>query len=300
MSIFTGSGVALSTPFTKSNEFDASAYERLIEFQIKEGTAALVPCGTTGESATLTADEHIEVVKTAVAAAKKYGAKYSRKVPVIAGAGGNNTANCIAMGKALQATGADAIMCVTPYYNKTSQKGLLAHYTEIATQVDLPIMVYNVPVRTSLNMLPTTLQELGKLPNIVAVKEASSDIDQIAETIERCGADMDIYVGNDSQILPVLALGGRGVVSTMGNIAPGIIQGIVDLFFAGKLDEARVQQLSILPMIRLLFSDVNPMPVKAALNIMDFDMGLCRLPLVDVSDTLKADLTAEMKRIGIL
>jgi 4-hydroxy-tetrahydrodipicolinate synthase len=300
MSIYTGSGVALCTPFDKDGKFNPAAYDTFIDFQVANGTAALVSCGTTGESATLTADEHIEVVRTAVLSAKKAGEKHGRKVPVVAGAGGNDTAACIAAGRALTQAGVDALMYVTPYYNKTSQRGLVAHYTAIAAGVDLPIIVYNVPARTALNMQPKTLESIAKIPNIAAVKEASSDITQIAEVIERCAVDMDIYVGNDAEILPVLALGGKGVISTMGNIAPAQIQGIIDKFFAGDMTGSRALQLGILPLVRLLFADVNPMPVKAALRMMGFDMGHCRLPLVDIEPSLADALQSEMKRYGLL
>jgi len=296
MSIYTGSGVAICTPFNKSGAFNGEVYESLINFHAKAGTAAIVACGTTGESTTLTTEEHIEVVRTAVLAAKKA----ERKMPVIAGAGGNDTAACISMGKALQQVGADALMYVTPYYNKTSQRGLIEHYTKIAASVDLPIVIYNVPSRTALNMLPTTLAELAKLPNIQAVKETSSDINQIAEVIERCGHNLDVYVGNDSEILPVLALGGKGVISTMANIAPADIQSIVDKFMAGDLEGSRKLQLGILPMLRLLFADINPMPVKAALGMMGYDMGNCRLPLVDIDEELSSRLKQEMKRYGLI
>jgi len=300
MSIYTGSGVALCTPFDKNGNFNGIEYEKFIDFQVKQGTAALVSCGTTGESTTLSNEEHIEVVRTAVLAAKKAGEKYGRKVPVIAGAGGNNTAACIARGKALAQAGADALMYTAPYYNKTSQRGLVAHFTAIAAGADVPVVVYNVPPRTALNIQPKTLAEIAKLPNIQAVKETSSDINQITEVIERCASDMDIYVGNDSEILPVLALGGKGVISTMGNIAPVTIQSIVDKFFAGDLEGCRQLQLSILPMTRLLFADVNPMPVKAALRMMGLDMGYCRLPLVDIEPVLAEELLSEMKRFGLV
>ena len=300
MSIFIGSGVAVCTPFNKTGGFNGVVYESFIDFQIQKGTAAIVSCGTTGEAVTLGADEHIEVVKTAVTAAKKAGEKYGRKVPVIAGAGGNNTAACISTGKSLQQAGADALMYVTPYYNKTSQCGLVAHYTEIAKNVDLPIIVYNVPARTSLNLQPKTLAEIAKLPNISAVKEASSDITQIAEVIERCADNLDVYVGNDSEILPVMSLGGKGVISTMGNIAPADIQAIVDKFLAGDLAGSRKLQLGILPLVRLLFTDVNPMPVKTALRMMGFDMGSCRLPLVDIEPALAAELEHAMKEYGLI
>jgi len=300
MSIFTGSGVAVCTPFTQSGQFNQSVYQQLIDFQVREGTAAIVSCGTTGESVTLSNDEHIEVVATAVQATKAANEKYGRKVPVIAGAGGNDTAACISTGRALQKAGADALMYVTPYYNKTSQRGLVAHYTAIASAVDLPIVIYNVPPRTALNLQPATLATLAKIPNIQAIKETASDINQIAEMIALCEDDMDILVGNDSEILPTLALGGKGVISTMANIAPAKIATICAKFFAGEWEACRKLQLSILPMTKLLFADVNPMPVKAALRLMGYDMGQCRLPLVDVEDELREKLKAEMQRQGIL
>jgi len=300
MSIFTGAGVAICTPFTRGGQFCTKTYSELIGWQVREGIAAIVSCGTTGESVTLSHEEHIEVVSTAVAATKAAGEKYGRKVPVVAGAGGNNTAACIAMGRELQKVGVDALMYVTPYYNKTSQRGLVAHYSAIAAAVDLPIVIYNVPPRTALNMTPATLSALAKIPNIQAIKETASDINQIADMIALCEDDMDIFVGNDSEILATLALGGKGVISTMANISPGKIQGIVDKFFAGEWEECRKMQLSILPMVKLLFADVNPMPVKAALRIMGYDVGECRLPLVDIEDELRVKLRAEMQRQGIL
>ena len=300
MSIYTGIGVALCTPFDNQGAFNGTEYERLIDFQAEKGTDAIVSCGTTGEASTLKIDEHIEVVRTAVLAAKKAGGKHGRKLPVIAGAGGNDTDDCISLGKSLQQAGADALMYVTPYYNKTSQRGLVEHYTKIAASVDLPIVVYNVPSRTGLNMQPKTLAQLAKLPNIQAVKEASNDINQIAEVFELCGDNLDVYVGNDSEILVTLALGGKGVISTMGNIAPDTIRRIVTAFFEGKLEESRKLQLKILPMTRLLFTDVNPMPVKAALRMMGFDVGQCRLPLVDIEPELAGKLREAMKGFGMI
>ncbi|MCL2217599.1 MAG: 4-hydroxy-tetrahydrodipicolinate synthase [Defluviitaleaceae bacterium] len=300
MSIFSGSGAAVCTPFNSAGGFNAEAYAKLVSFHAEKNTDAIVSCGTTGEASTLSTDEHIEVVKTAVAAAKKFGGERGRKLPVVAGGGGNDTAACCAMGKKLQQAGADALMYVTPYYNKTSQKGLVAHYTAIAKAVDLPIIVYNVPGRTGLNILPKTLAALAKLPNIAAVKEASGDISQIAEVFQRCGGDLDVYSGNDDQILPILSLGGKGVISTIANIAPLEVHEIVTKFLSGDTTASREIQLSILPLVRLLFSDVNPMPVKAALNLMGFDAGQCRLPLVPIENELLESLKQEMKRFGLL
>jgi len=206
----------------------------------------------------------------------------------------------VTIGKSLRTAGSNALIYVTRYYNKTSQEGLIAHYSTIAASVDLPIIMYNVPSRTGLNMQPKAMAQLAKLPNIVGVKEASSDINQITEVLERCEDNLDLYIGNDSEILPALALGARGAISTMANIAPAAIQGIIDKFFAGDLVECRKQQLAILPIVRLLFTDVNPMPVKAALKLMGYDMGHCRLPLVDINEDLRTSLKNEMQRFGLV
>ena len=300
MSIYTGSGVAICTPFDGTGAFNAKTYEKLIEFHAEMGTDAIISCGTTGEGVTLAEDEHVEVVKTAVSAAKRYGDKRGRKLPVIAGAGGNDTAKCKKMGKALQQAGADALMYVTPYYNKASQSGLVAHYSSLAAAVELPIMVYNVPSRTGLNILPKTMEQLAKIPNITAIKEASADIGQIAEMAERLGSDVDIYSGNDDHIVPVLSLGGKGVVSTIANIIPGDLHCMVTKYLANDHAGALKLQLGILPLVRLLFTDVNPMPVKAALAFMGYDMGECRMPLTSISDSLADSLKTAMRDYGVL
>jgi len=293
MSIFTGSGVAICTPFDKAGKFNNEAYDKLINFQISQGTDAIIACGTTGEATTLSNDEHIEVVRQAVVSVGK-------RVPVIAGAGGNDTALCIEMAKAVSKAGADAVMCVTPYYNKTSQKGLVQHFTAIAAAVDAPIMLYNVPARTALNMLPKTVYEVSKIPNIVATKEASGDITQIAEVIERCGDNIAVYSGNDNDVVPVLSLGGKGIVSVAANIAPAKVHNMAKSYLSGDIETARKLQLELLPLIRLLFADVSPMPVKAALNMMGFDVGQCRLPLVTIENSLHDKLKQEMTRCGLL
>ena len=300
MSIFTGSGTAVATPFSKTGGFNCAAYERLIDFQVREGTDAIVACGTTGEATTLTKDEHIEIARQAVALTKSAGTNYNRKVPVIAGAGGNDTAKCIEMGKALTQAGADALMYVTPYYNKTSQKGLVQHYTAIAAAVDAPIVVYNVPARTALNMLPKTLFEISKLPNIVAMKEASGDIVQVAEMVELCGDSITMYSGNDNHIVPMLSLGGKGVISTIANIAPAAVHNMVTAYIEGNHEASLRLQLGILPLVRYLFADVNPMPVKAALNMMGFDVGECRMPLTTINDVLHENLMNEMTKYGLI
>ena len=300
MSVFTGSGVAVCTPFDKAGKFNCQAYEKLIHFQINSGTDAIVACGTTGEATTLSKDEHIEVVRCAVAFAKDAGERAGRKVPVIAGAGGNDTANCVEMGKALVKAGAHALMCVTPYYNKTSQKGLVQHFSAIAAAVDVPIVLYNVPSRTALNMLPSTLYELSRVPNIAAIKEASGDIVQVAEMIELCGDTITMYSGNDNHVVPMLSLGGKGVISTIANILPAQVHWMVSSYLEGDHKTSLDLQLGILPLVRLLFVDVNPMPVKAALNLMGYDVGVCRLPLTDIDESLYVNLKEEMTRYGIL
>jgi len=293
MSIFTGSGVAVCTPFDKTGNFDCAVYEKLINFQITSGTDAIVSCGTTGEATTLSKDEHIEVVRQAAAITNK-------RVPVIAGAGGNDTANCIEMGKALVQAGADALMCVTPYYNKTSQKGLVQHFTAIAAAIDVPIVVYNVPSRTGLNMLPKTLYEISRLDNIVAMKEASGDIVQVAEMMELCGDSITMLSGNDNHVVPILSLGGRGVISTIANIAPAQMHKMVTSYLEGDHKTSLDLQLGMLPLVRYLFADVNPMPVKAALKLMGFEVGNCRLPLTTIDDSLHKSLKDEMTRYGII
>lgn len=296
MSIFTGSGTALCTPFDTKGNFNPEAYEKLIRFQVENGTDAIIACGTTGEVSTLSNDEHVEVARTAVEIMKKC----PRKIPVISGAGGNDTRNIMNLGKRLQQVGVDGLMVVTPYYNKTSQRGLVEHFTTIAAAVDLPFVLYNVPVRTSLNMLPKTLQVLSKLENIVAVKEASGDIDQIGEVLELCGDALDVYSGNDSHVVPVLSLGGKGVISTIANVAPQQMHDMIMNYLNGNTVKATKMQLEMLPLVRALFADVNPMPVKEALNIMGLNAGPCRQPLTSIEDTLKQRLTTELKNYKII
>ncbi|MCL1843885.1 MAG: 4-hydroxy-tetrahydrodipicolinate synthase [Defluviitaleaceae bacterium] len=300
MSVFTGLGTAVCTPFSKTGEFDFLSYEKLINFQAENGADAIVACGTTGEASTLSLAEHVEVVAAAVATAKSAGEKAGRKIPVLAGAGGNDTIDCCRLGKACIKAGADALMFVAPYYNKPSQRGIAAHYAKIASEVDIPIIVYNIPGRTVINITAKTMEELSKIPNIVGVKEASGDFGQVAEIAERCGESFAIYAGNDDYIVPVLSLGGKGVISTTGNIAPQTIHDMVMKFLEGDVAGSRKLQLDVLPLIRLMFSDSSPAPVKAALNLMGFNMGECRLPLVPIEDGLLENLKAEMKKFGLI
>jgi len=259
-----------------------------------------VACATTGEASTLSFREHVEVAEAAVVFTKKYAAAAGRRVPVIAGSGGNDTRHCAELGKALQKVGVDALMNVTPYYNKTSQKGLVAHYTTLAHSVDLPIVLYNIPIRSVLNVLPETMAALSKIENIAAVKEASGDFGQVAEIAERCGDALDIYAGNDDYIVPVMSLGGKGVISTVGNLMPQTVHDIAAHYLNGDTEAARKLQLEILGLVRAIFKDVNPMPVKAALDLMGFEMGPCRAPLTTPSDEAYALVKAEMKKRGLL
>ena len=300
MTIFTGTGTAVCTPFDTNDNINPDAYARLIQFQVENSTDAIVTCGTTGEISTLDDDEHVEVARLAVEAVKA-ATHGTRRIPVIAGAGTNDTRHSITLAKRLEKQAqVDALMVVTPYYNKTSQKGLVAHFAAVAAAVNVPIVVYNVPSRTGLNLLPKTLLEMSKIENIVAVKEASGNITQIAEVCALCAGHLDIYSGNDDHVVPVLSLGGKGVISTTSNIAPQPMHDMVAKFLAGDISGAARIQLQLLDLMKLLFTDVNPMPVKAALNLMGFDMGHCRLPLTTIEESLQAALSAEMKKLGLL
>ena len=296
MSIFVGSGTAMCTPFFEDGSFNRESYENLVRFQVENGTDAIIACGTTGEVSTINDDEHVEIVRAAVEAVKAG----SRKIPVIAGAGGNDTRNILELGKKLQAVGVDGLMIVTPYYNKTSQRGLIEHFSLIAASIDIPIIIYNVPVRTSLNILPKTLAELSKIENIAGVKEASADIDQIAQVIELCGDNLAVYSGNDGHVVPVLSLGGKGVISTISNIAPQQMHDMIFKYFEGDVKESGKMQIKMQALIRTLFADVNPMPVKEALNILGKNAGPCRRPLTNIDDSLRQELITQMKNYGLL
>ena len=279
--IYKGVGVAICTPFDSRGEFNEKSYKNHINFLIDNGVNAIISCGTTGEAATMSLEEQINVVKCAVQVS-------NGRVPIIAGAGGNDTFACIKKGQEFTEVGADALMYVAPYYNKTSQKGLIEHFNCIADNVKLPIMLYNVPSRTGLNIAPKTIAELAKHERIIAIKEASGDITQITEVLAM--ADIDVYSGNDDHILPVMALGGLGVVSTVGNIIPKRLVDLINACISGDYEQARLLQFEILPLWRLIFADVNPMPIKAALNILGFNAGNCRLPLTGIDDLLKEKL----------
>ncbi len=291
--IFTGSGVAIVTPMDKSGNIDYPELAKLIEFQIENQTDAIVICGTTGESSTLTDDEHIELIRFTVE-------KTAKRVPVIAGTGSNDTAYSLMLSKEAAAVGADALLQVTPYYNKTSQRGLVRHFLEVANNVDLPMMLYNVPSRTGMTISIDAYKELAKHPNIVSTKEASGDISHIAKVAAACGDSLDIYSGNDDQIVPIMSLGGKGIVSVAANIAPKVIHDIAALYLDGKIKESSEMQLKYLGLLNALFLDVNPIPVKTAVNLIGFKAGNCRLPLVDLDVRHLNVLKEEMQKHNLI
>ncbi len=291
--IFTGSACALVTPMLSDGSIHLESFGRLIEDQIRGGTDALVVCGTTGEAATLSDREQQELIAYAVK-------KTAGRVPVIAGAGSNCTAHAVELCYAAKEAGADGLLAVTPYYNKTSQAGLVQHFTKMAEATELPLILYNVPGRTGCNLLPSTCKELAEHPTIVAVKEASSNLSQVADIAAACPEDFVIYSGNDDQILPILSLGGKGVISVVANVLPKETHDLCASFFAGRTAESRELQLKLLPLIRGLFSDVNPIPVKEALNLMGYSAGGCRLPLWRLDEGKRELLKAEMRKLGLV
>lgn len=289
--IFKGCGTAIITPFTKDGiNFDE--FRNLIEFQIKEGADSIIVCGTTGESSTMSIEEKKSAIKFAIDVANK-------RIPIIAGTGGNCTKSVIELSRYAESVGADALLIVTPYYNKTTQNGLIAHYTAIANSTNLPIILYNVPSRTGLNITPSTCLELSKFENIVAIKEASGNISQIAEIAELCGDNLHIYSGNDDQILPILSLGGIGVISVLSNLVPNDVHKMTNYFFLGEVQKATELQLKALPLVSALFCEVNPIPVKAACNMLGFNCGIPRLPLIEMSISGKEKLKKAMINYGI-
>ncbi|MCM8899982.1 4-hydroxy-tetrahydrodipicolinate synthase [Caldicoprobacter algeriensis] len=291
MSVFTGSCVALVTPFTEDGvNFESLA--NLIEFQIREGTDAILVCGTTGEPPTMTRDEKYSVIGFTVE-------KVAKRVPVIAGTGGYNTATVIEDSKEAERLGADALLIVTPYYNKTTQKGLIQHYAAIADAVHIPIIIYNVPGRTGLNVAPSTLKELSKIDNIVGIKEASGNIAQVTEMARLCGDKIDIYSGDDNIVVPILALGGKGVISVVANIAPQDTHEMVAKFLNGDIEGSRKLQFKLNPLIEALFLEVNPIPVKTALNLMGMNAGKLRMPLTDMSEQNLEILKKRMLEYGL-
>ena len=285
--LFKGVGSAVPTPFDE-NGVNISEFKKFLQFQIDNNVDALIVCGTTGESSTMTRDEKIIAINCALEVANE-------KIPVIVGTGSNNTREAIEMSEIAERLGANGILVVTPYYNKTTQRGLIAHYKAIAESVSLPIILYNVPSRTGVNIEPKTCFELSKVDNIVAIKEASGNISQVAQISNLCGDNLYIYSGNDDQIVPICSLGGIGVISVLSNIKPKFVHDMVYDFLDGNIDKARKMQLNILPLINSLFSEVNPIPVKYALNELGFNFSVPRLPLVEFSDTNKKVLRQYLK-----
>ena len=290
--LFEGCGTAIITPFTKDG-VNFEEFGKMIEFQIKEGADAIIVCGTTGEAATMTLEERKETIKYAVDKANK-------RIPIIAGTGSNCTASAIEMSKYAESVGVDGILVVTPFYNKTTQEGLVAHYKAIASAVKVPIILYNVPSRTGLNINPSTCLELSKIKNIVAIKEASGNLSQIAEIAELCRDELTIYSGNDDQVLPILSLGGVGVISVLSNIIPKDVHKMVTYYLEGNTKKATKLQLDTLNLTKLLFSEVNPIPVKAACNMIGFNAGIPRLPLIEMTKEGQKKLKAEMKKYGVI
>lgn len=293
MALFTGSGVAIVTPFNKDGSVNYDAFEKMINYQIENKTDAIIVCGTTGEASTLTDDEQIETIKFCVDTVKK-------RVPVIAGAGSNHTEHGIELCKKSQQVGADGLLIVTPYYNKTTQKGLVTYYKNMAGSVDIPVIMYSVKGRTGLNIAPETVKKLSEIDNIVAIKEASGDLSQVAQIAALCGDKIDIYSGNDDQILPLLSLGGKGVISVLANVAPKNTHDMVMKFLEGNIEESKKLQLEAIELINALFCEVNPIPVKAALNMMGFNAGGYREPLVEMEDKNYDRLKIAMKNYGLI
>lgn len=291
MSLFTGSGVAIITPFTDDG-VDFKKLEELLEWHVKEGTDAIIICGTTGEASTMTSDEKKAAINFTIDVINK-------RIPVIAGTGSNNTKLAVEMSTWADEAGADGLLLITPYYNKTTQKGCIEHFKAIAREVKKPIIIYNVPSRTGLNILPETLYELSKVPNIAGVKEASSDIVQITRLAQLCRDKLDIYSGNDDQVVPILSVGGKGVISVVANILPKNTHDMVAKFFEGDLKGSLDLQLNMFPLIKSLFIETNPIPVKEAMNLMGMNVGPLRLPLVNMSEKNLETLKKELKAYGI-
>lgn len=290
--VFTGSAVALITPMNKDGSVNYEELGKLVDFHLQNGTAGIVACATTGESPVLSHDEHCRIVEYIV---KKVG----KKIPVIASSGSNDTKYAVELSQALQCVGADALLMITPYYNKTSQAGFVKHFTYVADRVDLPIILYNIPSRTGCNIKPETYLELSKHPNIVGTKEANGDLAAAARTLKLCGDDLAVYSGEDNLTLPILSIGGKGVISTSANLIPKPMSDLCKQYFQGNIEASRKEFLNYLELMDALFIDVNPMPVKAALNMAGWDCGECRLPLTALSATNAEFLRRVLKKYGL-
>ena len=294
MSLFTGAGVAIVTPFKENGEVNYEKFAELIEFQIANGTDAIIVCGTTGESSTLTHEEHLDLIKFCVE-------KVNGRVPVVAGTGSNCTKTAVYLSMEAEKYGADALLTVTPYYNKATQKGLFEHFKAIADSVKLPVILYNVPSRTGCNILPKTVVKLcTEVSNIVAIKEASGNLAQVVKLMALAGGKLDLYSGNDDQIVPLLSLGGKGVISVLSNVAPKQVHDICQKYFDGDVEGSRKEQLRAIELCDALFSEVNPIPVKAALNLMGKEVGPTHMPLSEMEPEHVEDLKTAMQNYGIL
>ena len=294
MAIFTGAGVAIVTPMKEDLTINYDKLDEMLEEQIAGGTDAIIICGTTGESATMTEAEHSEAIRFTIE-------RVNHRIPVIAGTGSNCTRTAIELSKEAEKDGADGLLLVTPYYNKATQNGLIAHYTQICNEVKIPAILYNVPSRTGCNIQPQTLAHLVKnVDNIVGVKEASGNIGAVAQIMHLCDGSIDLYSGNDDQVVPLLSLGGIGVISVLSNVAPRYVHDMVMKYLDGDIEASRKMQLNALPMCDALFCEVNPIPVKAALNIMGKEVGPLRAPLTEIEPAHKELLEKTMKEFGIL
>ena len=290
--LFKGCGTAIVTPFDE-NGVNFKEFEKLIEFQIKEGVDSIIVCGTTGESSTMTVDERKQTIEFALKVSNK-------RVPIIAGTGGNCTQAVIEFTKWAESVGVDGALIVTPYYNKTTQTGLIEHYKAIANSTSIPIILYSVPSRTGVNITPETCYELSKIPNIVAIKEASGNLSQIAEIKSLCRDELNVYSGNDDQVVPILSLGGIGVISVLSNIAPKYTHDMVTSYLNGNCEKATKMQLDSISLIKALFCEVNPIPVKSALNMIGYNVGIPRLPLIELSESGKNKMENELKKFGLI
>ncbi|MBR1740693.1 MAG: 4-hydroxy-tetrahydrodipicolinate synthase [Lachnospiraceae bacterium] len=293
MSIFTGAGLALITPMHEDGTINYDEMERIVNDQIEGGTDAIIVCGTTGESSTMTHEEHIETIRACVQMVKK-------RIPVIAGSGSNCTETAVYLSKEAEKAGADGLLVVSPYYNKATQNGLKKHFTEIAGSVDIPLLLYNIQGRTGVNIAPQTIADLVKeVDNIVGVKEASGDLSQVASIFSLTQGDIDVYSGNDDQIIPIVALGGKGVISVLSHVAPKETHDMVIKLLEGDVETAKDLQIKYIPLVHALFSEVNPIPVKAAMNMMGYQAGPLRMPLTEMEEEHKKLLRQEMIKVGI-
>lgn len=290
--IFKGIGTALITPMTDDGRIDYAALERLVQRQLDARIDALIVCATTGEAPTLADDEHIEIIRFVAEIAKG-------KTPVIAGTGSNYTDHAVEMSIKARDVGADGLLCVTPYYNKCTQRGLFESFTKIASATELPMIVYNVPGRTGVNIQPATYEKLADNPRIVGIKEANGDISSVVDTMARCGHKIDMYSGNDDQIVPILSMGGIGCISVLSNVLPAETKQITEAWFAGDAAGAAKLQMKYKPLVDALFSEVNPIPVKAAMSAMGLCAGFARLPLTPMEDNTRANLLKRMEEVGI-